>query len=441
MTKCPKAAPVVGLEIGTSKICVAVGEQAEGKFNILGIGQSRSRGVRKGEICTPQTVAQDVRAALSEAEHMADVKIRRVFLGVTGSHVCGFNQHAEMGFSAGHAISQEDMEQLVCRIPAVNLPAGNQIIQVIPQPFIVDGKQGVINPRGMMGSRIQANRHVVCGQPNRLQNAIDALYALSLAVDGLVFNGLASSQTLLTQSDKESGALVIDIGGGATEFVVYAKGMIQLSGVLAVGGDHVSNDLAYGLKIPLSRAEKLKIEIGSSWVTEGAKPQQFPITGDHGCVTATINVGYLQQIMSLRLAEILRFIARQLEQAGFSNDLRAGIFLCGGVARTPGITRLAEAIFRTKAALGRINAVDNLSPAMDQPEFATAIGLAQYGLAATPEVFERIPPPSPSNLGTTAPKRAGSAGRFSNTEPTRCDGEDLDVPTFVRRDGQEPTTI
>ena len=439
MTNALKTGPVAGLEIGTSKICITVGEQVEGRFNLLGMGQSRSRGVRKGEIVDPAQVAEDVRTALSEAEQMADVKMNCVFLGVTGGHVCGFNQCEETGFSGGQAISSEDIEQLINRIPAVNLPAENRIIQIVPQPFAVDGKPGVINPIGMMGSRMQASRHVVYGQSSRLQNAIDQLHAMGLTVEGLVFNGLASSLALLSEEDKEADALVIDIGGGATEFAVYAKGMIQQSGVLAVGGDHVSNDLAYGLKIPLSRAEKLKIELGSALVSDEAKSQQFPITDEFGCAIKTINVGYLQNIMSLRLGEIFGYIARQLEKDGLSNDLSAGVYLCGGVARTPGITRLAETIFRMKVALGRINAVG--LTAAEQPEFATAIGLAQYGLAAKRHQFELIPPPPPSNHGTTILKPVGSTGRFSNTEPIRCDGEDLDVPTFVRRGGQQPTTI
>jgi len=439
MTNALKTEPVAGLEIGTSKICIAVAEQVEGGFNLLGLGQSRSRGVRKGEIIAPAQVEEDVRDALSEAEQMADVKIRSVFLGVTGGHLCRLTHFEAIKFSSCHEISANDIEQWLNRTPAVKLPDGYQIIHNLPQRFVVNGKNGGGNPIGTMASRMRVVRHVIYGHASRLQKTIHLLHAMNLNVDCLVFNGIAASQALLTPEDKASGALVIDLGGGATEFVVYIDGLIQLSGVLPVGGDHVSNDLAYGLKIPLNRAEKLKVEQGSALVTDQAKFLQFFITNEYGVEIKPDNVEYREHIMSVRVAEIFEFIARQLKEADLTDWLRAGVFLCGGGARTPGILSLAKRIFPMKVALGRIRPVGGLSAALDQPEFATAIGLAQYGLPQNRPGFETIPPPPPLGYGDPVPLPMGISGRFSNTVPALYDGEDLDVPTFVRQGDPEIT--
>src|SRR6266487_766987 len=264
---------IVGLEIGTSKVCAVVGELAvDGALNIVGLGQAPSRGVRKGEIADAPTAEEDVRHAIVEAEQMADVEIRSVYLGVTGGHLRGFNNRGvHPVVSADREISEDDVQDVIKNAKTINLPAQNHVVHAIRQHFLVDGQNGITNPVGMLGARVEVDVHVVHGNLNRLQNAIRAVKSLQLEVDDIVFNGLASSLSLLTTDHKELGALVIDIGGGPTEYVIYVDGIIKHTGVLAVGGDHVSNDLAYGLKVPLSRAERLKIEHGSALVEDEIK--------------------------------------------------------------------------------------------------------------------------------------------------------------------------
>ncbi len=372
---------IAGLEIGTSKICVVVGELGpEGALNIIGIGQARARGVRKGEIINPEQVEEDLRAALFEAEQMADVEIRRVFLGVTGSHIRGFNNRGvHPVVSADREITPDDVEDVVKNAKAVNLPAENTVIHAVRQHFFVDGQEGVTNPVGMLGARLEVDMHVIHGHANRIQNAIRLVRGTTLEVEEVVFNGTAASLALLTNEQKELGALVIDMGGGTTEFVVYSGGVIRHSGVLAVGGDHVSNDLAYGLKVPLSRAEKLKIEYGSAILTDAAKGQTISLTNELGMELKRVNVEHLQRIMSLRLEEVFQLIAQDLEEAGLTDYLRAGIFLCGGGSRVPGIVQLAENVFQMNVAPGHASAISGLTTALDQPEFATAIGLVKFG--------------------------------------------------------------
>jgi cell division protein FtsA len=378
---------IVGLEIGTSKVCAVVGEQsAGGSLNIIGLGQARSRGVRKGEIADPAQAEEDVRNAIVEAEKMADVEIRNVYLGVTGGHIRGFNNRgAHPVVSADREISEDDVQDVIRNARAINLPTENYVVHAMRQHFLVDGQDGVTNPVGMLGSRLEVDMHVVHGNTNRLQNAIRLVKGLQLEVDGIVFNGLASSLALLTNEQKELGALVIDIGGGTTDYVVYANGVIKYTGVLAIGGDHISNDLACGLKVSLSRAEKLKLEHGSALLDGENKGQTVTITNELGLPIKTINVEHLRQIMSLRLEEIFQLVAQNLEQAGLFNYLRAGVFLCGGCARVPHIAKLAEPILQMPVSLGQTNSISGLKSALAQPEFITGIGLVKFGSFKTRE--------------------------------------------------------
>jgi cell division protein FtsA len=372
---------IVGLEIGTSKVCAVVGEMnSEGTLNIVGLGQSRSRGVRKGEICDAPAAEEDVRNAIVEAEQMADVEIRSVYLAVTGGHVRGFNNRGvHPVVSADREISEDDVQDVIKNAKTINLPAQNHVIHAIRQHFLVDGQDGILNPVGMLGARVEVDVHVVHGNLNRLQNAIRTVKGLQLEVDEIVFSGLASSLALLTNEQKELGAVVIDIGGGTTEYVVYADGVIKHVGVLAVAGDHISNDLAYGLKVPLSRAEQLKIEHGSALLDDSVKGQSVTISNDVGMAMRTVNLENLRRIMGLRIEEIFQLIGQDLEQAGLLDYMRAGVFLCGGGARIPQIATLAEQTLQMPVSIGKANSISGLKSALDQPEFATAIGLVKFG--------------------------------------------------------------
>lgn len=376
------ASPViVGLEIGTSKVCAVVGElNASGSLNIIGLGQSRSRGVRKGEIADASTVADDVRNAIVEAEQMADVEIRSVFLGVSGGHIRGFtNRGVHPVVSADREICAEDVEDVIKNAKAINLPAENYVLHAIRQHFLVDGQDSIVDPVGMLGARLEVDVHVVHGNFNRFQNPIRVVKGMQIEVDAIVFNGLGSSLALLTPEQKELGALVIDIGGGTTEYVVYSGGIIKHTGVLAVGGDHVSNDLAYGLKIPLSKAEDLKIKHGAAAVEEADKGQTTATNAELGLPGKTISIENLRRIMSLRLEEIFELIEQELAKAGLLDYLRSGVFLCGGCARIPEIQKLAERFFQMPASIGTATSISGLKSALDQPEFATAIGLVKFG--------------------------------------------------------------
>jgi cell division protein FtsA len=372
---------IVGLEIGTSKICAVVGDMsAEGALNIVGIGQAPARGVRKGEIVDAGTVEECIRDAIVQAETMADVEIRSVYLGVTGSHLRGFTNHGvHPVVSADREITQDDVDDVVKNAKSVNLPAENSILHAIRQHFTVDGQTGVTNPVGMLGARLEVDVHVVHGNTNRIQNAVRAVKALQLDVDAVVFNGLAASLAVLTDEQKETGTLVIDLGGGTTNYVVCAEGIIKHTGTIAVGGDHVSNDLAFGLKVPLGRAEALKIELGAAVVDPAARGREVSFKPSASGYERMLNIEQLQMIMAARWEETFELIADDIDGAGLLNYLGGGVVLCGGGARTPRIAELVADTFGVPVSLGRTNCINGIKAALDHPEFAAAIGLARFG--------------------------------------------------------------
>ena len=372
---------IVGLEIGTSKICAIVGEVNESdELNITGIGQSKSRGVRKGEIVDSRRVEEEVRIAIDEAEKMADVEIRSVYLGVTGSHIsCLTNRGVHPVASVDREIMPEDVEDAIKNAKAVRLPADNEILHATRQHFVVDGQEGVVDPVGRLGSRVEVDMNVIHGNLNRLQNPVRAVKNLQLDVEAVAFNGLASALSVLSPEQRKMGALVIDLGGGVTNYIVYGNGAIKHAGVLAVGGDHVSNDLAYGLKAPLQRAEQLKVDYGCAVVSESTKGQTVTTAAELGVPGRTINLQHLHHIMASRVEEMLQLIEQDIASTGLLNYLGAGVVLCGGGSRTPRIQEVAERIFGLPVSLGRANSISGIKSALDEPEFATAIGLVRFG--------------------------------------------------------------
>ena len=315
-----------------------------------------------------------------KAEQMADVEIRSVYLGVTGSHIAALTNRGMYPIvSSDREITSEDVEDAIKNAKAVRLPAENEILHATRQHFVVDGQEGIVDPVGMFGSRVEVDMHVIHGDLNRLQNPIRAVKNLQLEVESVAFNGLAAALSVLTPDQRKMGALVIDLGGGVTNYIVYTGGAVKYAGVLAVGGDHVTNDLAYGLKVPLKRAEQLKVDYGAALVSPSVKAQTVTTEPELGMPSRTLNLEHLQNIMSLRFEEMFQLIALEIGQAGLLNYLGAGVVLCGGGARTARIQEAAELVFQLPVSLGRTNSISGIKSALDQPEFATAIGLVRFG--------------------------------------------------------------
>ena len=371
---------VTGLEIGTSKVCVVIGERKiDGTLNILGVGQSVSRGVRNGEIVNPKEVEEDVRAAISKAEKMSNVKIRSVYLGVTGSHIEGFNNRGgHQIVPPDREIFQEDVVTVLSHAKKVNYPLTNKVIHSIQLAFTVDGEPGFFHPVGNHGSKLEVDMHLIAGKTKRFQNSVQLIRSMALGVDDIVFNGYASGIAMLTTEQKELGALVIDIGAGTTEFVAIFHLWLQFSGVLTVGGNDITNDLVNSLKLSVQQAEKLKLDHGSAIVSDESRGQEISVKDEQGKLLQKVNAGDVQMIVGMRLEEIFMSINKKLTDAGIKPHLRAGIVLCGGTARVPGIVTLAERVFKINVTLGKPVNVQDFSQDLNGPEFATAIGLVKY---------------------------------------------------------------
>ena len=376
-----KTTVIVGLEIGTAKVAAVVGAVTDsGGVNVIGVGQCASRGVRKGEVVNADLAAEDVRNAIVEAEKSADVEIGSVYLGVSGAHLRSENTRGEaLSLSADHEIDQADVNTALESAKVCNRPVEYTEIQALRQCFTVNGQTGITEPLGMLGNKLEVEMHVVRGLTTRLQNSVRVVRGLNLEVDEMVFNGLASSLAVLDREQKQMGAMVVDFGAGTTEYVVYADSVPKHTGVIAVGGDHVTNDLSHGLRrVSLPMAERLKREYGAA-TCEGAAGQTITLRNENGLEDRRVNLEHLRRIMIARLDETLQLIDDDIGEKGFHDQLRAGVCLCGGGARIRGIEKLAEEVFGLPVSLGRASGVGGLRSATDDPELASAVGLVKYG--------------------------------------------------------------
>jgi cell division protein FtsA len=382
---------MVGLEIGTSKICVVVGEaRLDGTTKILGVGQAPSRGVRKGEIVDFETAMKCVLEALSDAETKSDVMIKGVYVGVTGAHIQSFNNRGCVMLPDDHdEIDEQDIEDVKINAREVSIPAQNAFLHSIIQHYHVDGQDGVLNPVGMLGHKLEADFHIIHGVRTRIQNTIRCVKELPLEVEDVVFNPLASAQVVLTQQQKNMGALVIDIGGGTTDYILYVDGAVKQSGSLGIGGDHITNDISMGLRIPMARAEKLKIEEGSVILGNCLPGETVVLKDDSGFAGKEVERETLNTIIHLRVRETLELLRRTLEEESFINFIGEGIFITGGCSLIRGIDNLAEEIFEIPARIAHAQTMSGLTSAFQNPQLATAIGLIKYAQAVQAERPQR----------------------------------------------------
>lgn len=388
----PKEKIIVGLEVGTSKVCAVVGEVLDdGNIMVVGVGQANSEGVRKGEIVNIDATVECLHAAVADAEESAGVEIHNVYASVSGGHIRSFNNRGTVAVTnEEREISEEEVRNVLLNAKAVNIPMDHVVIHAIRQHFFVDGHDGIQNPVGMIGAKLEADVHVIYGVRTRLQNTIKCIKHVPLDVANIAVSGFASALAVLTSEHQQLGAVVIDMGGGTTDYLVYSEGTIQHSGVLAVGGDHITNDVAIGLRIPMNRAETLKVEHGL--VTVPMDDEILTLKREVGLPDRQVSKQQLCRIMNLRVEETLTLIKKELEKHKLLDYLGAGVFITGGCARLQGLEPLAAQIFGLPVHIGHSLTVGGPTSAIESPEYSTAIGLVRYALGSQRDHHQ---PPSP----------------------------------------------
>lgn len=377
----------VGLEIGTTKVCAVVAEcRDDGDIRLLGVGEAPARGVRKGEIVDFENASKCVHEAISDAEEKSDVEIENVWLAITGAHIQSFNNRATVLIpEESNEITDEEVEDAELKAKEITLPKENHIIHSILQHYFVDGQEGVLNPVGMLGRRLDADFHIVHGVMTRVQNTIRCVREFDIEVQDIVMNSLASAQVVLDESQKAAGAFVIDIGGGVTDYIVYVDGAVRHSGILAVGGDHITNDIAIGLRIPITRAERLKIDEGSAVLGKSMPGEKIVLKNDTGFSGKEVEREMLNLIIHSRLEETFQLLRKSVFSEVPEHQLGAGVMLTGGCSHIKGIRELAENIFEMPVHLTHAQAVSGPTSAFENPQYSTAIGLAKYAQAVRAE--------------------------------------------------------
>ncbi len=394
---------IVGVEVGTSKVCVVVGETArEDSLRILGVGAAPSRGVRKGEIVDLAIATECVHDAIADAEANSDAEIGTVSVAVSGSHIRSFNSRGAIHIPADRfEIDDEDVQEVAVKAREVNIPTENFFLHSLIQHYYVDGQEGVLNPLGMVGRKLEADFHIIHGVKTRLQNTLRCIREAGVQIDEVVVNSLASAQAVLNEHQKDLGAVVIDMGGGVTDYIVYENGSVRCSGVLAVGGDHISNDISLGLRVPLTRAEKLKVDEGSVKLGECPPGEMITLKNDAGFSGKEIEREMLNTIIHARVREILELIRKQIEQELPLHLLGAGVMLTGGCSLIRGIKDVAESVFDLPVHLAREAGVSGPKSVLNNPQYSTAIGLIKFMQAIRAEEEE------PGVIGSVMDKITG----------------------------------
>ncbi len=376
--------PLVALEIGTSKVRAIVGEHLEdGSLMITGLGECASCGVRKGEIIDFGNAQNCVRTALQAAEENGRVDIRTVLLALTGGHIRNLiNSGAVPVMDPGHGITERDMEHARETARAVNLPTEQDVLHTICQKFYVDDQAGVVDPEGMVGAQLKVDMLILHGSRTRMRNLVKAVTDLKIDVQDAAFSGFCAALAVITPEEKESGVALIDLGAGTTDYVVYAGNAIALAGVLAVGGDHVTNDIARAFCVPLLEAERLKEVSGSAIADLASRTQRIGLAADTGQPERTFRVADLNTVIQLRMEETFNLLKRMLDEHDLRHALGGGIVLTGGGAHMRNIERLAERVFGLPCRIGRPRNVTGLAVVTEGPEYATTVGAIRYGIKA-----------------------------------------------------------
>ncbi len=394
---------ITGLDIGTTKICTIIAEvTSDEDFEIIGIGFSPSKGLKKGVVVDIDKASNAIRESINKAQIMAGIEVKSAFIGIAGSHISSINNHGVVAVSGDEKeITENDIDRVMEAAQIISLPSEEEIIHVIPREFIVDGHKGIKDPLGMSGVRLEVETHIVKGSSTSIQNLVKSVIRAGIEVNDIVLEPLASSKSVLTEDEKELGVILVDIGGGTTDIVVFHEGSIVATYVLPVGGNHVTHDIAIGLRTPISEAEKLKIHYGTTLnpvnnEEDNDRNNYIEVLSASGENKREIPRRMLTNVIEPRTTEMYEMINRQIYSAGPKDLTPAGVVLTGGASLLDGSAQLAEGVFDLPVRLGKPDYVYGLSDVIDDPLyknkdgkipkaiFSTVIGLIEYGMENEP---------------------------------------------------------
>lgn len=374
----PREDIIVGLDIGTTKICAVVGERSETGINIIGTGTHPSIGLKKGVVIDIESTVDSIKKAVEEAELMAGCEISSVYAGIAGGHITGFNSQGIIAIK-GREVTQQDVDRVIEAARAVAIPMDREVIHVLPQEFVVDDQRGIQNPIGMAGVRLEANIHIVTGAVASAHNIIKCANKAGLDVCDVVLESLASGDAVLTKEEKELGTALVDIGGGTTDLAIFSNGNIRHTFVLAIGGHQLTNDVAVGLRANKADAEKIKIKFGSCLSEQIPANETIEVPGMGGREPRTLPRQILGEILEPRVEEIFALTKREIFKIGLDNSIASGIVVTGGSSLLDGIPEIAESVFDLPVRLGKPENIGGLIDIVSNPMFATGVGLVIYG--------------------------------------------------------------
>ncbi len=372
---------VVGLDLGTTKTCCLIAETGPGgELNVIGVATAPSSGLKKGAVINIEATVDSISRAVGEAERMAGVKAHSAFVSVGGEHIKGMTSHGVIAVGRkDKEVTREDVERVLEAAKAIAIPQDREIIHVLTQEYMIDNTDGIRDPIGMSGVRLEAKVHVITGAVTSVQNILKSCERAGLHVDDLILQPLASSQAVLTPDEKELGVCLIDIGGGTTDILVIMEGSVRYSGVIPVGGTQFTRDLAIGLRTPNEEAENIKRRYGCARSADLAEGEEIPVAGVGGRSSRPLPRRAVAEIMQPRAEELLALAAAEIKKSGFEGKLAAGVVLTGGSAAIEGLAALAEDVLHAQVRVGHPQALKGLGDVVDSPEYATGVGLIQWG--------------------------------------------------------------
>lgn len=371
---------VVGLDIGTTKIC-AIAAETNGKevINIVGVGTAKSEGLRKGVVVNIEKTVHSIKKAIEECELMCGQQITSVYAGIAGHHIKGTNSHGMVTVYHNKTVSEEDIRRVI-DAAQILIPNDREVLHILPQEFIVDDQDGVQNPLGMSGVRLEVNVHIVTGSVTSAQNIIKCCNQAGLEVEDIVLEPLASSQAVLSPDEQEVGVVLVDIGGGTTDITIYSEGSIVHTAVLSLGGNHLTQDIAVGIRAPLSEAEEIKHNYGVAMTSMVSPDEMIHVNGVSGSKPRTIQKLVLAGIVEDRFREIFEFIAQEIEKSRYRSMLASGVVITGGSCIMLGTDELASEVLRLPVRVGFPERIVGLQELVYSPKYATSVGLVRYGM-------------------------------------------------------------